>query len=105
MQQVEAAQYRSLEFVPRSLEQLIRLLNNLRKNNRIYLKVLANRPGLFLKGEEMSNLPLTVKSLFTSPRASASNAVEIGLSTQGEYQLPIPYVLKGMVRIPMKIKK
>jgi hypothetical protein len=46
-----------------------------------------------------------VKSLFASPRASASNAREIGLSTLGEYQLPIPYVLKGMARIPMKIKK
>ncbi|MCJ7611769.1 MAG: hypothetical protein MUP19_05845, partial [Candidatus Aminicenantes bacterium] len=79
--------------------------NNLRKNNRVYLKVLSSRPGLFLKGEEMSNLPLTVKSLFASPRASASNAREIGLSTVGEYQLPIPYVLKGMARIPMKIKK
>jgi hypothetical protein len=105
MQKVEMGQYRNLEFVPRSLEQLIRLLNHLRKNNRVYLKVLSSRPGLFLKGEEMSNLPLTMKSLFTSPRASASNATEIGLSTLNEYQLPIPYVLTGMVSIPMKIKK
>jgi hypothetical protein len=105
MQELEMGQYRDSEFVPRSLEQLIRLLNNLRKNNRVYLKVLSSRPGLFLKGEEMSNLPLTVKSLFASPRASASNAREIGFSTLGEYQLPIPYVFKGMARIPMKIKK
>ncbi len=105
MQQVETVQYSSLEFVPRSLDQLVRLLNNLRKNNRVYLKVLSSRPGLFLKGEEMSNLPLTMKSLLASPRASASNAQEIGVSTLGEYQLSIPYVLRGIVRIPMKIKK
>jgi hypothetical protein len=53
----------------------------------------------------MSNLPLTMKSLLASPRASASNAQEIGVSTLGEYQLSIPYVLRGIVRIPMKIKK
>ena len=65
MQQVERVQYRTQDFVPRSLGQLIRILNNLRKNNRIYFKIMAVKPGLFLKGEEMPPSP-TLKSMFSS---------------------------------------
>ena len=105
MQQVERAQYRIQDFVPRSLSQLVRLLGNLRKNNRIYFKIIASKPGLFLKGEEMPNLPPTLKSMFASPRAAASSPTEITRSTLSEYQLPIPYVFKGGATIPVKIRK
>jgi hypothetical protein len=105
VQQVEALQYRSQDFVPRSLGQLIRILNNLRKHNRVYFKMMASKPGLFVKGEEMSNLPPSMKSLFASPRAAASAPTELTRSTLREYQLPIPYVFRGMASIPVKIKK
>ncbi len=103
--QVEALQYRTQDFVPRSLGQLIRILNNLRKNNRVYFKMIASKPGLFVKGEEMPNLPPSMKSLFASPRAASSAPTELTRSTLGEYQLPIPYVFRGMASIPVKIKK
>jgi SpoIVB peptidase S55 len=105
MQQVERAQYRIQDYVPRSLAQLVRLLGNLRKNNRIYFKVIAPKPGLFLKGEELPNLPPTLKSMFASPRASASGLTEITRSTLSEYQLPVPYVFRGGAVIPVKIRK
>jgi hypothetical protein len=84
---------------------LIRILNNLRKNNRIYFKILAAKPGLFLKGEELPNLPPTLKSMFASPRASASSPTELSRSTLSEYQLPVPYVFKGTAVVPVKIRK
>jgi len=102
---MEMSQYKSRGFVPRSLSQLIRILNNLRKNNRIYFKIIAAKPGLFLKGEEMPNLPLSMKSMFSSPRASASAPTELNKSTLREYQLPVPYVFKGAALIPLKIRK
>jgi len=105
MQQIERSQYKTQDFVPRNLNQLVRMLGNLRKNNRIYFKVLAAKPGLFLKGEEMPNLPLTLKSMFSSPRASASSATELTRSTLSEYQMPIPYVFRGGAVIPIKIRK
>jgi len=105
MHQMEMSQYKSVTFVPRSLSQLIRILNNLRKNNRIYFKIIASKPGLFLKGEEMPNLPPTMKSMFSSPRAAASAPTELSKSTLSEYQLPVPYVFKGAVVIPIKVKK
>jgi hypothetical protein len=103
--QIETLQYRSQDFQPRSLGQLIRLLNNLRKNNRIYFKMMAAKPGLFLKGEELPNLPPSMKSLFASPRAAASAPTELTRSTLREYQLPIPYVFRGLASIPVMIKR
>jgi hypothetical protein len=105
MQQIERAQYRIQDFVPRSLAQLVRILSSLRKNNRIYFKIIASKPGLFLKGEEMPNLPPAMKSMFASPRAAASTTTEITRSTLSEYQLPVPYVFKGGATIPVKIRK
>jgi len=105
MHQFEMTLYRSQDFVPRSFGQLIRILNSLRKNNRIYFKMMASKPGLFLHGEELPNLPPSMKSMFASPRAAASAPTELTKSTLREYQLPIPYVFRGMASIPVKIKK
>ncbi len=104
MQQIERSQYRTQDFVPRDLNQLIRILGSLRKNNRIYFKVMAAKPGLFLKGEEMPNLPPTLKSMFASPRAASSSPTELTRSTLSEYQLPVPYVFRGAAVIPIKIR-
>jgi len=105
IQQLERGLYRIQDFTPRNLSQLVRILSNLRKNNRIYFKIVAPRSGLFLKGEELPNLPPSYKSMFTSPRAATTNLAEISKSTLSEYQLPIPYVFKGALTIPIKIKK
>ncbi len=102
---IEMRQYRTTTFVPRSLNQLVRMLSSLRKNNRIYIKIMASKPGIFLKGEEMSNLPPSMKSMFASPRAASSSPTELNRSTLMEYQLPIPYVFRGEAVIPVKIKK
>ncbi|MGQ9800840.1 MAG: SpoIVB peptidase S55 domain-containing protein [Candidatus Saccharicenans sp.] len=105
IQQLERSLYRIQDFRPRNLNQLLRLLGNLRKNNRIYYKVVAPRPGLFLKGEELPNLPPSLKSMFLSPRASTTNLTEINRSTLTEYHLPVPYVFRGALTIPIRIKK
>jgi len=105
MARIEMSQYRSATFIPRNLSQLVRMLNNLRKNNRIYIKMIASKPGIFLRGEEMSNLPPSMRSMFASPRAAASSPIELTRSTLMEYQLPIPYVFRGEAVIPVKIKK
>lgn len=105
IQQLERSLYRIQDFRPRNLNQLIRLLGNLRRNNRIYFKVVAPRPGLFLKGEELPNLPPSLKNMFISPRASTASLTEINKSTLTEYQLPVPYVFRGALTIPIRIKK
>jgi hypothetical protein len=104
LQSIETSQYRTVSFVPRNLFQLIRMLNSLRKHNYIYFKIIAAKPGLFLRGEEMPNLPPSMKSMFSSPRAASSPPIEITRSTLGEYRHAIPYVFRGLTVIPVKIK-
>jgi len=104
LQQLEARQYKQQPFVPRNIEHIIRMLNNLRKNNRIYFKILASKPGLFLRGEEMPNLPPSMKSMFASPRAASSAPTELDRSTLGQLQQPVPFVFRGATLIPINIK-
>jgi len=105
LQRIEAGQYRSQGIVPRSLAQLVRLLNSLRRNHRIYFKLVGPKPGLFLRGEEMPNLPPAMKSLFASPRAASSQPTEISVSTLAEHQLPVPYAFRGLAVIPLRIRR
>jgi len=104
LRQVELGQYQTQTFMPRNLNQLIRFLSSLRKNNRIYVKIIGSKPGLFLKGEELPNLPLTMKSMFSSSRAASSAPTELKTSTLGQYQIPVPFVFRGLSVIPIKIK-
>jgi hypothetical protein len=104
MMRLETGLYHSTGLVPRNLAQLLRMLNNLRKNNRIYLKIIATRPGLFLRGEELPNLPLTMKSLFGSARSAAA-ATDLSQSTLMDFQLPLDFIFKGSALVPIKIKK
>ncbi|HZX11635.1 MAG TPA: SpoIVB peptidase S55 domain-containing protein [Acidobacteriota bacterium] len=104
MGQLERSLYQTTTFMPRSLYQLIRILSNQRKNNRIYLKILADKPGLFLKGEELPNLPPSMKSMFSSPRVATSVPTEISKSTLSNFQIPVPFVFQGVALIPIKIK-
>ena len=73
-------------------------------NKSIYLKIIASKPGLFLKGEEMPNLPPTMKAMFSSPRAAASAPTELEKSTLSYTYLPVSSVFRGAVVIPIKIR-
>lgn len=90
--------------MPGTMEQLIRALNNLRKNNRIYFKIRIPAEASFLKGEEISTVPLFFKSVIGSPRVSSS-PVPVFSSTLKEYQYPIDKVVKGFKVIKLKIKE
>ncbi len=104
LQQFERVQYSSAGFIPRSLDQMVRMLGNMRKNNRIYIKIVAEKPGLFLKGEEMPNLPPSMTSMFASPRAASSAPTALTRSTLFQVQVRVPYVFQGATVIPVKIK-
>ncbi|MGQ9618215.1 MAG: SpoIVB peptidase S55 domain-containing protein [Candidatus Aminicenantia bacterium] len=90
--------------MPRSMEQLIRALNNLRKNNRIYFKIRIPVQSAFLMGEEISSVPYFFKSIITSQRVSSSPVPVLG-STIKEYQYPVDKVVKGFKVIKLKIKE
>ncbi len=87
-------------YFPIKVESLIRAINNLRKNNRIYIKVITKDEGMFLKGFEYSNLPSGFKDLY-----GADSSSSMKYSTVKEYQMSVPVVIKGKKVFSLKIKE
>ncbi len=90
-------------YFPTNLSSLIRIINNIRKNNRIYFKLMRPSQGLFIKGYEYSNLPSSIQNIFKY-NSSSSDQTSMKLSTIGEYQLAVPSVVKGNKMFQLKIK-
>ncbi|MDQ1352063.1 MAG: Peptidase protein [Acidobacteriota bacterium] len=91
------------DYFPISLNTLIRAINNIRKNNRIYLKLMTPGEGIFIKGNEYSNLPVTMNNVF-SYNATSEDQTEMKFSTITEYQYPVPAVVTGTKLFKLKIK-
>jgi hypothetical protein len=96
-------------YFPMKVNSLIRAINNLRKNNRVYIKVMAPSRGLFVKGYEYSNLPSAMQNVFmynSSPVLGTGNThSRIKYSTITEYQVEIPAVVRGKKLFKLKIKE
>ncbi len=97
-------------YFPMKLKPLIRAINNLRKNNRVYLKLMTPSSGLFVKGHEYSNLPSSLQNVFeynSSPiyGTDSGSQSRIKYSTIMEYQVKLPAVVKGKKLFKLKIKE
>ncbi|HSW38308.1 MAG TPA: hypothetical protein VLL97_02310 [Acidobacteriota bacterium] len=90
--------------IPRDLSQLIRLINNLRKNDHLYLRFFRREPGVVVKGEGMPGLPPSILSLLQSDRkADALNVITTSVIM--EYELPqTEYLVVGDRSILLRVK-
>jgi hypothetical protein len=83
---------RSLQ--PQSISQLMRLLNDTRRNNRIYVRLLTGTPGAVVNGEAMAALPPSVLAVLESDRNGGS-FTPIRSATLGQWELPMDSAVKG----------
>jgi hypothetical protein len=83
---------RSLQ--PQSVAQLMRLLNDTRRNNRIYVRLLTGTPGAVVKGEAMTALPPSVLSVLESDRNGGSFS-PIRSATIGQWELVMDSAISG----------
>ncbi len=79
---------------PRSVPQLMRTLNTLRKNNRLYVRLLASDAGAVISGEPLSSLPPSVMGVLEADR-STGDFVPLRSATLGEWNLPTEFVVVG----------
>jgi hypothetical protein len=79
---------------PRSVPQLIHALNTARKNNRLYVRLLASDAGAVISGEPLSSLPPSVLGVLEADR-SAGDFVPLRNTTLGEWDLPTEYAVAG----------
>ena len=91
--------------VPTGLKQVISELNKLRKNDRLYIKVVSNEPGVVIGGEEFPSLPPSMAAVINTDRSSSRNVTGMANSTVREYELPqSKYVIQGQRSLNLTIK-
>jgi hypothetical protein len=88
---------------PRSVPQLMRALNTTRKNNRIYVRLLAADAGAVVRGEPLSSLPPSVLGVIEADR-STGDFVPLRNATLGEWNLPTEYAVTGSRMLTINIE-
>ena len=78
----------------RTLPQLIRALNNARRHDRLYVKLLVARPGAVVRGEALPALPASVLAVLEDDRASG-DYIRLQYATIGEWEIPTDHVVTG----------
>jgi hypothetical protein len=78
----------------RGLPQMIRALNNVRKNNRLYVRLITPDGGAVVKGESLSSLPPSVLAVMESDRNGGSFR-PLQSALLGEWELAIDHVVNG----------
>jgi hypothetical protein len=95
----------ALAGIPADLNAAIRELNKLRRNDRLYIKILSNEPGLVIGGAELPSLPPSMVSLLDTGRTSSRNVTPMSNSTVREYELPQSnYVIQGQRSLTLTVK-
>ena len=90
---------------PPGLAAAVRELNKLRKNDRLYVKIVSNEPGVVISGEEYPSLPPSMIALLDTNRASTRSVAALSNSTVVEYELPqSKYVLQGQRQLTLTVK-
>lgn len=83
------------DFFPGSLRAIIRAIGNLRKNNRIFVKIAAPQKGLFVNGYEYAQVPDSLDAVFNHNPSEFTLQNDIKMSTLTEYQIDVPNVITG----------
>ncbi len=93
---------RDVPQLPRDLDQLIWLINQLRRNDRIYILASREDSGVLLGGNRMPNLPPSVARVLTRPRG-AGNVTIIPRRSILEEVVLTDYAVEGSVRIELEV--
>lgn len=93
------------DFVPENLPQLIRAINNLKKNNRLYIRLYRSRAGAVVGGEGLPGLPPSMLELYSSGRTGGATR-PIRHVVYAEHELPATsFVLEGRQIIEVIVKR
>ncbi len=86
----------------RDLQQMIRLLNNARKNNRLYVRLLGRDQGAVVKGESLSALPPSVMGVLESDRNGGSFRA-LQNAVLGEWEVTTEHAINGTRTLTLRI--
>ncbi|HEY2435127.1 MAG TPA: SpoIVB peptidase S55 domain-containing protein [Vicinamibacterales bacterium] len=93
LNQIEQRDFRR-SVQPQSVGQMIKLLNETHRNNRVYVRLLTGTPGAVVDGEAMTSLPPSVLSVLEGDRSGGS-FTPIRSAALGEWELPMDSAISG----------
>jgi hypothetical protein len=92
-----------VEFNPRDLGQLVRAINKLKKNNRLYVRAVYAGAGAVVNNEEMPALPPSVLATLGSQRTSGGFS-PLSTATLFEQELsPSQFLISGQQSITINV--
>jgi hypothetical protein len=86
-----------------SVNQLIRVFNTARKNNRLYVRLVSQAPGAIVNGEPMPSLPPSVLAVLDSSR-DAGRTSPIRQAVIGEWDLPVSTAVVGSRTLTLNVE-
>jgi len=78
----------------RGLTQMMRVLNDVRKNNRLYVRLVTRDGGAVVKGESLAALPPSVLAVLEADRDSG-NYRPLQSALQGAWEISTDYAVTG----------
>ena len=87
---------------PRSVPQLIRVLNKTRRNNAVYVKLLSADAGAVVNGELLSSLPPSVLAVLEADR-SGGNFNPLRSATLGEWEIMTEHAVNGVRTLSVSV--
>ena len=94
LSQWEARELQIQPLQTRDLPQMIRVLNNARKNNRLYIRLIGREGGAVVRGESLSSLPPSVLAVLESDR-SGGNVRPLLSAVLGEWEIATNHAING----------
>jgi hypothetical protein len=103
---INAMEFRfsALGGTPRDAQQLVRALNRMRRNNRVYCLLMAPQRSFVMQGDEYPSPPPSLLQTFMADPAAASSVVFSGTSVVGDFETkPTPYAIHGQKTLILKV--
>ncbi|MHB8654086.1 MAG: SpoIVB peptidase S55 domain-containing protein [Terriglobia bacterium] len=89
---------------PRDLHQLVRALNRMRRNNRVYALLMSPQRSFTLQGDEYPSPPPSLLQTLLADPAVSGNVVFSGTSVVGDFETKAcPYAIQGQKTILLKV--
>src|SRR6185436_8561370 len=92
------------DLVPNDLRQLIWLVNNLRRNDRLYAVLTRPDNGLIVQGERLPNLPPSVAQVMARPQ-TRGNYTRVWYRGVAEDSIPLGFTVDGYRLLTLDVEE
>jgi hypothetical protein len=86
-----------------NIPQMIRALNNTRRNNRLYVRLLSSGAGAVVNGETLSALPPSVLAVLESDR-NGGNFTPLRSAAIGQWEMQTEYAVSGSRMLTINVQ-